>query len=106
MVDIGSTVRARASFLDGAYMPASQLIADPADASLNDWLQASWELLVECQLPAGAFLHPYGGGADCKGESPRVSKPGVAATHVIVCHVFELRSVRFALRRVGSLDQV
>jgi hypothetical protein len=52
---------------------------------LEDWLQANWEMFVEGGLAPTIFLEVYGEGADCNGESSRVYRPDVTATHVVVC---------------------
>ncbi|WP_243018438.1 MULTISPECIES: hypothetical protein [Candidatus Cardinium] len=53
------------------------------------WLQANWELLVECVLcwgPPPEFLVEYGGGADLYGVSSRILLPDAVATHKITVH--------------------
>lgn len=52
-----------------------------------DWMQASWEMIVEAALSQNGiiFLEPYGDGADCNEVGSRVWRPGMASTHAVHC---------------------
>ncbi len=54
---------------------------------MNDWKQANWELIVECNLYIGenVFLLPYGEGADYYGKSSRILRPKAIPTHSVNC---------------------
>jgi len=61
---------------------------DEEEEVLYDWLQASWEMLVESKMFYGTknYLPIYGQGADLGiNNSSRVSSPTVAPTHKVVC---------------------
>lgn len=60
---------------------------EDGDALLNDWKQANWELIVECNLysEGRVFLQPYGEGADYYGESSRILRPDALPTHSVCC---------------------
>jgi hypothetical protein len=58
----------------------------PERSLLEDWLQATWEIIVEgvvCEKDE--FLEIYGDGADCNGASSRVWLPAALPTHRIEC---------------------
>lgn len=62
---------------------------DEEEEVLYDWLQASWEMLIESKLFYGSkrYLPIYGQGADLsENDSSRVSSPRAAPTHKIVCN--------------------
>lgn len=84
MTSVDDAVRNFASFLSESWHSVSILIANDPEARA-DWLQASWEILVEQQVLQSGYLMPYGEGADCYGESSRVFRPDAEPTHVIVC---------------------
>lgn len=60
---------------------------DDGEGILNDWKQANWELIVECNLYSGGpvFVQPYGEGADYYGKSSRILNPEALPTHNINC---------------------
>lgn len=77
-----------AAFLAGCWDDLSIFFENDTSESMQiDWLQASWELLVEGLLrwPEGLVLEPYGDGADCNGASSRILYPELLATHRVVC---------------------
>lgn len=52
--------------------------------SINDWMQANWELLVERKiLPLNEYLEVYGDGTDFNGISSRITDINIAATHYL-----------------------
>ena len=65
-------------------------------ASLGDWMQANWELLVEANVlntNSGEYLDIYGEGADCSASSSRVWQPEALPTHKIICRSKDGRSI-------------
>ena len=63
------------------------LSADAREESLNNWLQANWELLVETNIcKTNEFLEVYGYGADCNGASSRVCYSDKLPTHRVICN--------------------
>ena len=84
---IDIAVRNFASYLAASWAAVSEIakLAQDPESVRNDWVQASWELLVERGLLPGQFLHIYGCGADCNNGSSRVYQPTALPTHVIAC---------------------
>jgi hypothetical protein len=83
-----------ATFLSRNWVPVKEVAAAledvEADEFMSDWAQANWELLVETAFRelagfGGAFLEPYGEGADCNDASSRVWMPSATPTHQLVC---------------------
>lgn len=55
------------------------------ESSVNDWLQANWEFLVERKLlEINQFLEPYGDEADFNGSSSRITDVNSLPTHYIL----------------------
>ena len=84
-------LRSYVDFLNGSIQNISTLTssfnADVAEEVLYDWLQASWEMLIESVLFYGAkrYLPVYGKGADLGlDESSRVTNREHLATDKIV----------------------
>lgn len=76
-------------YLNSSLPLVTRMLADTEeyDEALSDWMQSSWEMLVETALFYGSkkSLVIYGDGADvCKGSS-RATFPELTATHRIVC---------------------
>ena len=77
-------------YLNSSLPQVMQMLSEleEYDESLSDWMQSSWEMLVETALFYGSkkSLVIYGDGADvCKGSS-RVTFPELSATHRVACH--------------------
>ncbi len=75
---IDTAIRIFANFLNNSWTIIYPLLLDrdytTNESSLNDWLQANWELLVERKiLPVQEYLEIYGEGADLYGSSSRVT---------------------------------
>jgi hypothetical protein len=52
--------------------------------TMDDWLQANWEILVERKVcNPNEFLEVYGDGADCNGTNSRVTYFDKLPTHVV-----------------------
>lgn len=82
MVD--EKVKEFAEFLNKSLECAQKLLNDNEDLSM-DWIQASWELLVERALLSNdEFLDVYSAGADFNGSSSRITKVNALPTHKIV----------------------
>lgn len=67
-------------FLNSSWIIVSQLLVNrdytSNEDSINDWLQANWELLVERKvLKVNEYLEVYGDGADYNGSSSRITDP-------------------------------
>ena len=85
---IDEVVRLFHAFLQASLPVVAQVPRMQADDGLKaDWLQASWETLVEAPTRENQheFLEVYGDGADCSGASSRVWSPQAAPTHRICC---------------------
>lgn len=87
MRDVTNLIRAYCVYLDRSWMPVCELrnMSDE-ESILENWLEASWEMLVEGSL-GGVVLPAYYGGAELNPRSDRVHLPqgGENATHVVVC---------------------
>jgi hypothetical protein len=75
---IDKAIKIFAQFLNNSWITASQLLIDRSyttnEDSINDWLQANWELLVERKvLMINEHLEVYGEGADFNGSSSRIT---------------------------------
>ncbi len=66
---------------------------------LSDWMQATWESVVEASVASGSrtFIEPYGDGADCNTTGSRVWMPGVESTHAVCCVARQGGSVKDVL---------
>jgi hypothetical protein len=77
---IDKAIRTFVDFLNSSWVIVSQLLLNrnytSNEDSINDWLQANWELLVERKvLKVNEYLEVYGEGADFNGASSRISDP-------------------------------
>ena len=75
---IDKAVRIFAEFLNKSWFVSAKLLTRRAytsdEQSIHDWLQASWEVLVERKvLKLGDYLEVYGEGADYNGVSSRMT---------------------------------
>lgn len=75
---------------DSAWRAANLMKHVEPAGFMADWAQANWELLVETPFRenagfGGAFLEPYGEGAECNDLSSRVWLPQALPSHRIVC---------------------
>ena len=89
-MNINKTMNDYACFLNQSLPSSKVIIADldEPEEVLYDWLQASWEMLVESRLFYGSksYLPIYGQGADLGiNNSSRVSSPSAVPTHKIIC---------------------
>ncbi len=99
-VDVTLVLNNYAAFLENSYNnlfflnnpddPHNEELINNLDKGgiRDDFLQANWEILVEMLIciPGEEFLEPYGNGADCNGDSSRVSLPDKITTHRIQCY--------------------
>lgn len=79
-MEIDKAIRTFVDFLNSSWIIVSQLLLNrdctSNDDSINDWLQANWELLVERKvLKVNEYLEVYGEGADYNGASSRIVDP-------------------------------
>lgn len=83
---IDIAIRNFASFLNESWSITSKLLQNKNNEnSINDWLQANWELLIEQNvLATNEYLEIYGEGADLHGASSRMTDPSALPTHRIV----------------------
>jgi hypothetical protein len=57
---------------------------DLINATLSDWFQMNWEILVECKVcHPGNFLQVYKEGAEANGEYSRITFMDKIATHYV-----------------------
>jgi len=76
--DVDKSIRVFIDFLNHSWNAAMPVLRNrdycSDESSLNDWLQANWEFLVErAILKNGDYLEVYGEGADFNGASSRIS---------------------------------
>lgn len=88
-MDIDKAIRVFSDFLNSSWIIVSQLLLNrdytSNEDSINDWLQANWELLVERKvLRVNEYLEVYGEGADYNGSSSRIVDPEVLPNFKVV----------------------
>lgn len=88
-MDIDKAIRVFSGFLNSSWIIVSQLLLNrdytSNEDSINDWLQANWELLVERKiLKVNEYLEVYGEGADYNGSSSRIVDPEVLANFKVI----------------------
>lgn len=79
-MEIDKAIRTFVDFLNSSWIIVSPLLLNrdytSNEDSINDWLQANWELLVERKvLKVNEYLEVYGEGADYNGASSRIADP-------------------------------
>lgn len=77
-MDIDKAIRIFSEFLNSCWENVLPSLENRTyttnESSINDWLQANWELLVERKvLPLNEYLEIYGEGADFNGGSSRIT---------------------------------
>lgn len=85
VIPIDELIRDFTTYLDGAWGIVQRFShRRGTDSFVGDWLQASWESLVEASLAEGV-LDIYGGGADLYPDSSRVYRPSAnpLPTHIV-----------------------
>jgi hypothetical protein len=85
--DLDAIVEAFRGLINAAWPHVARAQSLSAyDHVVGDWLQATWECVVEAALVRGTpvYLPSYGEGADC-GDDDRVFEPGAHPTHRILC---------------------
>ncbi|WP_291584741.1 hypothetical protein [Bacteroides sp.] len=85
-MDIDQIIKQFPKFLDTSWNSVTPLLSERTytsnEDSINDWMQANWELLVERKiLPLNEYLEVYGDGADFNGISSRITDINAIATH-------------------------
>ncbi len=86
-IDITEELQSFRAILRESWPFLSPLVQkDKTGSFLEDWMQANWEMVVECSIPPelGVVLEIYGEGADCTTTS-RVWKPDAMPTHRVFC---------------------
>lgn len=87
MIDLTTPVQAFRQAISCCW---SEVVAielhDVTGSFIDDWLQSTWERLVEAAIPPArrVVLEPYGRGADCNGSSSRVWQPDALPTHKVL----------------------
>ena len=79
-MEIDKAIRIFVNFLNSSWSIVSPLLINrdytTNEDSINDWLQANWELLVERKvLKLNEYLEVYGDEADFNGDSSRITDP-------------------------------
>lgn len=87
-MNVDNAIRLFAIFLNASWTSTTQLLTEryytSNEDSVNDWLQANWEILVERKiLEIGEYLEVYGEGADFNGASSRITDPTSFPTYMI-----------------------
>lgn len=77
-MSVDAVLRKFVDYLNGSWNFFDSLLLQRSytsdEQSINDWLQVSWEILVEKNiLQMGEFLEVYGDGADYCGTSSRIT---------------------------------
>ena len=80
-------------FLNASWNCVIPLLSERAytsnEDSINDWMQANWELLVERKiLPLNEYLEVYGDGADFNGVSSRITDMNRIATYYLSVSIY------------------
>jgi hypothetical protein len=87
-MNVDNAIRLFANFLNGSWTSTTQLLTNRSytsnEDSINDWLQANWEILIERKiLKIDQYLEFYGEGADFNGASSRITDPTSSPTYKI-----------------------
>ena len=88
-MDLKNDIVTFANFLDASWEVANKLLLSRSytsdEDSVNDWLQANWELLLERRIlkRVDEHLEIYGDGADFYGSSSRITDFKAIPTHEI-----------------------
>ncbi len=83
---IDKAIRVFVEFLNSSWSQVEEILMNrdytTNEDSVDDWLQANWELLVERKiLKINEYLEVYGDGADFNGESSRITDPSELPTY-------------------------
>lgn len=96
-MQVDKITKSFATFLSSSWNSVQPLLKNRSytddEASLYDWIQANWELLIERKiLSLNNYLEPYGQGADFNGSSSRITDIEAIATHTL--RVYSKKPVR------------
>lgn len=85
-MNIDNIIKLFSNFLDASWDSVTPLLLGRTYTSdvdsINDWMQANWELLIERSiLPLNEYLEVYGDGADFNGASSRITDINKVATY-------------------------
>jgi hypothetical protein len=97
-MNINEAIRIFANFLNDSFTVVKPLLTDREytnnESSVDDWLQANWELLVERKvLRINEYLDVYGAGADFYGGSSRITDHNALPTYTILVSKISQRSI-------------
>jgi hypothetical protein len=84
--NITRSINAFREMLNASWPLIDALAAsDMTGSYVDDWMQANWEMVVECSIPPhmNVILAPYGSGADCNLGSSRVWRPQATPTTAV-----------------------
>ncbi|MCW5959718.1 MAG: hypothetical protein KIS76_06100 [Pyrinomonadaceae bacterium] len=105
---IDQAIRLFAEFLDNSWYSAKDMLSDinhsATENSINDWMEANWELLVERKvLKPNDYLEVYGDGADYYGASSRIIDPDSLPNYQIAIKPKQGRTVYDVLNNADTL---
>lgn len=85
-IDITEIVERFRDAIASSWLHVADGDIEQCDSYIDDWLQSSWERLVEARIAAypRVTLEPYGYGADCNPGSSRVWMPSTLPTHKVL----------------------
>lgn len=92
-MNVNEIIKYFSDFLNVSWNCAIPLLSERAytsnEDSINDWMQANWELLVERKiLPLNEYLEVYGDGADFNGVSSRITDMNRVATYYLSVSIY------------------
>lgn len=88
MNTITKEIKVFADFLNNSWSIVHEVLMNrdytTDESSVNDWLQANWELLVERKvLKINEYLEVYGDEADFNGDSSRITDPDASPNYKV-----------------------
>lgn len=91
-MNIDKAIRLFSVFLNDSWSSITPLLYERLyttdESSINDWIQANWEILVERKiLPINEFLDIYGEGADFNSKSSRITDLLAQPTYYVNVHI-------------------
>lgn len=118
-MDIDKAIRIFSDYLNKSWEVVTPLLLDRSyttdDGSKGDWLQCSWELLVERKvMKINEYLEIYGEGADFHGESSRITDEDMLPTHSVsiivkdgkdILNSFQIKNSKFNFDRLVGFSE-
>ena len=91
MKNLNELIKIFLEVLNDTWPKMHSLIREDGDSILIDWMQATWEFVVENNIQNSdynpyIYLNPYGEGADFYGTSSRILTPEAQPTHEVCCY--------------------